>query len=46
MRVAIDEALAALEHNAMHNGFLILALQWLALHRDKLETIVADVPLT
>ncbi len=46
MRVSIDEALAALEHNAMHNGFLILALQWLALHRDKLDAIVADARLT
>jgi ADP-ribose pyrophosphatase len=41
MRVAIDVALAALERNTMINGFLILALQWLALHRDELDTIVA-----
>jgi hypothetical protein len=28
----------------MHNGFLILALQWLALHRHKLDAILAGVP--
>jgi ADP-ribose pyrophosphatase len=44
MRVAIDVALAALERGTMHNGFLILALQWLALHRDRLATIVAGPP--
>jgi ADP-ribose pyrophosphatase len=41
MRIAIDDAIAALGHRTMQNGFLILALQWLALHRDKLDTIVA-----
>jgi len=41
MRVPIDTALAALERGIMRNGFLILALQWLALHRDRLDTIVA-----
>jgi ADP-ribose pyrophosphatase len=44
MRVAIDTALAALERRTMRNGFLILALQWLALHRDRLETILAERP--
>ena len=44
MRVPIDTAIAALERGAMHNGFLILALQWLALHRDKLDAILAGVP--
>jgi ADP-ribose pyrophosphatase len=37
MRVGIDAALAALERNEMHNGFLILALQWLGLHRRGLD---------
>jgi ADP-ribose pyrophosphatase len=40
MRVAIDVALAALERRTMRNGFLIVALQWLALHRDRLGDII------
>ena len=44
MRVPIDTAIAALERGTMHNGFLILALQWLALHRDRLDAILAGVP--
>jgi ADP-ribose pyrophosphatase len=44
MRIAIDAAIAALGHRTMQNGFLIIALQWLALHRDKLDTIVAGSP--
>ena len=44
MRVPIGTAIAALERGAMHNGFLILALQWLALHRDRLDAILAGVP--
>jgi ADP-ribose pyrophosphatase len=44
MRVTIDAAIAALAHGAMHNGFLILALQWLALHRDRLDAILAGRP--
>ena len=44
MRISIDAALAALERGTMRNGFLILALQWLALHRDRLATIVAGPP--
>jgi ADP-ribose diphosphatase len=40
MRVAIDVALAALERRTMRNGFLIIALQWLALHRDRLGDII------
>jgi ADP-ribose pyrophosphatase len=38
-RVPIDAALAALAGNAMHNGLLVLALQWLALNRDRVEAI-------
>ena len=44
MRISIDAALAALERGTMRNGFLILALQWLALHRDRLAAIVAGPP--
>jgi ADP-ribose pyrophosphatase len=44
MRVTIDAAIAALEDGAMHNGFLVLALQWLALHRDRLDAILAGPP--
>lgn len=45
MRVPIDTALAALERGRMRNGFLIIALQWLALHRDRLDAIVAGPPI-
>ena len=44
MRISIDAALAALERRTMQNGFLIIALQWLALHRDRLATIIAGPP--
>jgi ADP-ribose pyrophosphatase len=44
MRVPIDTALAALEQGLVRNGFLIIALQWLALHRDRLGAIVAAAP--
>jgi ADP-ribose pyrophosphatase len=44
MRVPIETAIAALERGTMHNGFLILALQWLALHRDRLDATLAGVP--
>ena len=44
MRVPIDTALAALEHGIMRNGFLLMALQWLALHRDRLDAIIAGPP--
>jgi len=43
MRVTIEAAIAALEDGAMRNGFLILALQWLALHRDRLDAILSGV---
>jgi ADP-ribose pyrophosphatase len=39
--VTIDEALAALERRTLHNGPLIMALQWLALHRARLPDIIA-----
>jgi ADP-ribose pyrophosphatase len=44
MRVPIETALAALERGLVRNGFLIIALQWLALHRDRLDAIVAGAP--
>jgi ADP-ribose pyrophosphatase len=44
MRVPIDAALAALERGTMRNGFLIIALQWLALHRERLDAVVAGPP--
>ena len=44
MRVPIETAIAALERGTMHNGFLILALQWLALHRGRLDAILAGQP--
>ena len=44
MRVPIDTALAALERRTMRNGFLLMALQWLALHRYRLDAIIAGPP--
>jgi ADP-ribose pyrophosphatase len=44
MRVPIETALAALEQRRMRNGFCILALQWLALNRGRLDAIVAGEP--
>jgi ADP-ribose pyrophosphatase len=40
MRVSIDAATAALAAGAMHNGPLIVALQWLALNQNRLDDIV------
>lgn len=40
MRVPIDAALAALAAGTVRNGPLIIALQWLALHRGRLSEIV------
>jgi ADP-ribose pyrophosphatase len=40
LRASIDAALAALSGGAIHNGPLILALQWLALNRGRLPEIV------
>jgi ADP-ribose pyrophosphatase len=45
MRVAIDTALAALAQGHMRNGFLLMALQWLALNRHRLDAIVAGPPV-
>lgn len=39
--VDIERALAALDEGKLHNGYLIIALQWLALNRHKLKAIAA-----
>jgi ADP-ribose pyrophosphatase len=44
MRVAIDSALAALAAGSIRNGPLIVALQWLALNRDRLGEIARAAP--
>jgi ADP-ribose pyrophosphatase len=40
IRVAIDDAIAALNKNAMRNGPLLIALQWLALNRGRLAELL------
>jgi ADP-ribose pyrophosphatase len=40
IRVRIDDALAALREGAIHNGYLIMALQWIALNRDRLPDLL------
>jgi ADP-ribose pyrophosphatase len=42
--VAIDAALAALADGKLHNGYLIIALQWLALNRHRIGAIAAGEP--
>ncbi|HEY2185175.1 MAG TPA: NUDIX hydrolase [Xanthobacteraceae bacterium] len=42
MRVPIDLALAALTQGVIHNGPLIVALQWLALNRGRLAEVAAQ----
>ena len=39
--VPVDEALAAVAQGRCINGFLILALQWLALNRARLPELIA-----
>ena len=39
IRVKIDSALAALSAGAVMNGYLIIALQWLALNRHRLDDL-------
>jgi hypothetical protein len=34
-------ALAALSEGKLHNGYLIIGLQWLALNRDRIDAIAA-----
>jgi ADP-ribose diphosphatase len=38
--VSIDEAVAALDHNAMRFGPLIIGLQWLALNRHRITELL------
>ena len=40
--VEIETALAALAEGKVHNGYLIIALQWLALNRHKLPALTAS----
>jgi len=40
IRVPIDTALAALGSGAIHNGLLLIALQWLALNRGRLPALL------
>jgi ADP-ribose pyrophosphatase len=46
VRVTIDAALAALETGKVHNGNLIIALQWLALNRARLAELAAAIAAT
>ncbi len=39
--VEIETALSALAKGRVHNGYLIIALQWLALNRDRVAAITA-----
>ncbi len=39
--VSVDEAVAALDRNAMRFGPLIIGLQWLALNRDRVAELLA-----
>ena len=41
MRVPIDTALSALNAGTMHNGPLVVGLQWLALNRGRLRELLA-----
>jgi len=40
MRVAVDAALAALQAGNMHNGPLVITLQWLALNRGRVAALL------
>jgi len=42
LRVSFDGAIAALGENKMHNGPLLLTLQWLALNRARLPSLLDD----
>jgi ADP-ribose pyrophosphatase len=35
--VSLDEAIAALDSGTVYNGLMVSALQWLALHRERLR---------
>lgn len=42
MRISVDAALAALAQGKVHNGYLVIALQWLALNRGRLDEILGE----
>ncbi len=42
IRVPIEVAVAALSEGRVHNGYLVVALQWLALNRDRLSELLDD----
>lgn len=42
IRVRIDDALDALGKGTIHNGYLIIALQWIALNRDRLPDLLRE----
>jgi hypothetical protein len=44
MRVPIDAAHDALSGRTIHNGPLIVALQWPALNRGRLAQVAAPMP--
>ena len=44
IRVPIDAALAALNEGRMHNGPMLIALQWLALNRGRLAALLGAKP--
>jgi ADP-ribose pyrophosphatase len=44
LRVDIDAALASLASGQLHNGYLILALQWLALNRHRIGELATGEP--
>ena len=42
IRVRIDDAFDALRCGTIHNGYLIIALQWLALNRERLPDLLRE----
>ncbi len=42
IRVRIDDALDALTRGTIHNGYLIMALQWIALNRTRLPDLLRE----
>lgn len=46
LRVRFDAALQALDRNTIRNGPALMALQWLALNRARLESLLAVSPHT
>lgn len=44
--VSLDEAIAALDDPRPRNGYLTIALQWLALNRARLADLIRNAPLS